>query len=228
MNHPLLFDQSPDMFLVSAGQRRTRIGQIIEELACCLFDLEPVGRGSEVFVPDARQKLDEKLPVEIKASKCGDSLKGRSILYDWRMDKERDLAPRLAYIFMLHNTKGSPHPTLGGFLDSMAQRQQIALVVPGFLVHDWAKHMAPLKKHKSSEKDGKRYGYTRAGYADGYRELALEPFIKASNYTTTATILKWNREFTFSILHHPAGAWTPMSAFLLSKYGPPNKSTKYK
>jgi len=48
----------------------------------------------------------KKQPVEIKSVCVTSKLKGKSVLYDFRLEKDAKHAPRLAYVFACHPSGG--------------------------------------------------------------------------------------------------------------------------
>ena len=57
MKQQLLIDQPPDMWLKGAGQIRTRVGNVVEELVCRIMEWKhkPKGYPDEI-APDAESK----------------------------------------------------------------------------------------------------------------------------------------------------------------------------
>lgn len=202
-----LFDAEPSMKFKGAGHRRTHMGAVIEEVVCGLlgFTRNAPG-GSTKFQPDAVDPLDR--PVEIKSVCVNHKLKGKSVLYDFRLEKERVHAPELAYVFACHPSggKGSAK-SLEVFLDRLTGPLCLA-VVPAWIVRTDALSLCSLRTVKTQTKGGKRAGYKRAGYIDGYRNLEIHRYIRDAEVIETREFKRWGRLFSAAVFFFKPDPWS--------------------
>lgn len=205
MKHPLLIDQPPDMPLAGPGSRRTRIGNAVEELVCRIMGWDRVSPGgSDVYRPDAHTRT--KQPVEIKSVSVNGRLNGKSVIYDWRMEKDRVHAPSLAYAFFCYPDVKSP-ASLAVFLDRLACGPIWLAMVPAWLVREDAMACPPCKAPVM--KGGKRPGWCRAGYADGYRNLSVGQYLRNPGFESETTARVWDRSFSVIVSAPLLDPWIP-------------------
>jgi hypothetical protein len=161
-----LLDVCPVLPVGSPGQLRTSVGTACSELAIRALNLLPIPiNGSYPVNFDAQ---DQKGFYEIKASRGGT----KTVLYNWRLDKEWDYASSLTYLFVIHQSEaGNLWPSLSEFS---------ILRVPFLVVFEEARK-TPLRLPKPCSQP--RWGYTRKGYSQGYRNLSLKPLRKASRFS---------------------------------------------
>lgn len=191
--NPLLFDQPPDFRFKGAGHRRTHMGALIEEVVCALLGLKRNGPGgSGVYQADAHTAVG--FPVEIKSVCINGKDRGKSVLYDFRLEKDSVHAPQLAYVFACHRSTGKGKAkTAAEFLDRLTDSLTLA-IVPGWQVRLDAL-ACPHHAIKTDLRRGKRCGYQRAGYADGYRNLEVQPYLSGHSRALPQAVELWGRTF---------------------------------
>lgn len=197
---PLLFpDHGPDFKFKGAGHRRSHVGAIIEEAVCgvmgwtrCKIDST---RGCVSH--DAEDALGRK--IEIKSVSVSDSLKGKSVLYDFRMKKESMKCPSLLYCFVCRPSKGRGRPSSAKtFLDRMAGAKTTIIIARSGLVHELAfecpHNKAPVRRHRGNK------GYTREGYCEGYRNFPVNHLLDLPHDKVQVSGTLWFREFNFQVI----------------------------
>lgn len=166
-HQPLLLEVFPDFEFKSAASARTHYGKAMEELVCAAMGLVdiPINGNCEINF-DAKSG---RLFYEIKSVRGLPSSK--SVIYDWRIEKEKPYRKRLRYVFGLHCVK---HAKSNQDLWEQLSKGVKLLSVPSAKVHRLALK-EPLRKIKTErlERAGPRDGYSRKGYCEGYRNLKV-------------------------------------------------------
>lgn len=204
-----LIDQPPDQRIRGAGHRRTVIGNLVQELVCRIMGWQHLAvNGRQEFCPDANNPLGQ--PIEIKSSHCTKSGNGKVVIYDWRMAKEIIHAPNLAYAIFCYCAEGKgKSKTTAQFLDRLADCPPVLLLLPSWQVHHVALTECPLNKMKSQRFDNVRNGYTRTGYADGYRNVPTASLHRHTSLLSTITFTCWGRDFTLDV-RRTVNPWAAM------------------
>lgn len=205
MTQQTLFDVEPNMRFRGAGHRRTHMGAVMEEVVCGLLGFTRAKTGGQgAYQPDAHNPND--LPVEIKSVCINSKLKGKSVLYDFRMEKDRVHAPALAYVFACHLSGGKGKAkTMGDFLDRL-EASLVLSIVPAWIVRMDAKQCT-LCTIKSKVTHSKRCGYTREGYSDGYRNLEVHRYIRDAERIEEVEFERWGRRFSAAALYFKPDPW---------------------
>lgn len=209
MSQQDLFDQAPAMKLKGAGHRRSHLGNLVEELVCRAMDWQRLKiDGTKKFCADAANRDD--LPCEVKSVHCSGKMEGKAVIYDWRMKKEAEHAPRMAYAFFCYSAAGQgKSKSLEQFLDRLTESAPTIVLVPSWVVHRQAVSECKLciqKKPKTPQ--GKRPGYARAGYCEGYRNLPVGQFIRNAAGMEVKTFETWGRTFTISLASYTPDPWS--------------------
>lgn len=209
MSQPDLFDQAPTMKLKGAGHRRSHLGNIVEELVCRAMGWQRLKiDGTKKFCADAENS--DKLPCEVKSVHCSAKMEGKAVIYDWRMKKEEEHAPRMAYAFFCYSATGQgKSKSLEQFLDRLTESAPTIVLVPAWVVHRQAVSECKLciqKKPKTPQ--GKRPGYARAGYCEGYRNLPVGAFIRNAAAVELRSFETWGRKFVVSVASYTPDPWS--------------------
>lgn len=207
MTQQTLFDHPPEFKFKGAGHRRTFMGAIMEEVVCGLlgFTRLPTG-GKDVYQPDAKDPQDR--PVEIKSVCINSKNSGKSVLYDFRMEKDRIHAPALAYVFACHMSVGKGKAKNADEFLTRLQHHLTLAIVPAWVVRTDALRDCKLCKIKSKRSGGKRAGYEREGYAEGYRSLPVRPYLNNPQRIEEVTHERWGRVFTSQVLYYHPEPWS--------------------
>lgn len=161
----LLFDVPPRFRLGSNALARNAYGAAAQEIVCAALHLDPIAiNGNCEFCADA-ERIGSGLFFEIKS--C--HRVGKTVIYDWRMKKEARVPVPLNYAILAHNCRKLD--------DGAALLQYFALggleiiELPASVVHECA--AAEPRQAAPASKEDRRCGYSRKGYADGYRNVPL-------------------------------------------------------
>lgn len=164
-DQPLLLHIAPSWRITKNAQARNAYGSVAQEIVCAALKLTPIPiNGNYECCFDAHSARHGYF--EIKSVK---RVGGKVVIYDWRMAKERDAGVELHYAILCHNVRRSDGRELvREFVESGLE----LLVLPAEQVHAVAAAQ-PLQKLMHIEQPGKRCGYNRAGYRDGYRNVPV-------------------------------------------------------
>lgn len=165
----LLFDTPPRFKLGSNALARNAYGAAAQEIVCCALNLAPTAiDGNCEFCPDA-ENLESGIFFEIKSVHRG----GKVVVYDWRMKKEARCGVPLRYAILTHNCRKLKDGDR--LISDFALAGCEIISLPAAVVHDFAA-VEPLQTMKNAKEDNEenpRNGYSRKGYADGYRNLPV-------------------------------------------------------
>lgn len=172
--------------ITSNAQARNAFGTAAQDIVCVGLELQPIQiDGSKTICYDAENWADDFF--EIKSVKKS----GKIVCYDWRMKKEANSGERVFYAIMMHNVSG--YRDGATLVNEMARRGITILLASCALIHRLAL-LEPLNKLKQSVEDsnlprniGKRNGYSRKGYKDGYRNLSVAKLRKLPHHTRLHT-----------------------------------------
>jgi hypothetical protein len=157
-----LLDISPCGPIKSNAHARNAYGSVAQEVACAALGLRAIPiNGAKTTCFDAQ---DDERFYEIKSVRKG----GKLVIYDWRMQKERDAGVPLYYAIVVHNARGAR--SFENLVQALSEGVEI-VVVEASKVHLSA-NKQPLCKLKR-DSNNPRAGYNRKGYKDGYRNVPL-------------------------------------------------------
>jgi hypothetical protein len=184
------FEIAPRFVCNTPGASRVVFGAAAEEIACKVLGLDRIRiNGSFEVNFDAERN---GVFYEIKSTRTAS---GKIVCYNWRMKKEEQF-PGLMYCIVSHNISGANDNVLermaAGCSLLLCDASKIRELINGL----------PEHKHKSEKKNGKRSGYTRPGYIDGYKNLpvsALTSRVRMS-FAVLANIYGIERRVPVSII----------------------------
>jgi hypothetical protein len=142
------------------AEARNAYGSAAMEIVCSALELNPIRINGNFDVCFDAKKGDDF--YEIKSARRG----GKITLYDWRMKKEA-CGVKSFYAILVHNLIGCREDVLS----KMILSSPMIIRVKTDLLHALA-FSSPL--HKIKDGASKYAGYSRAGYADGYRSLSIK------------------------------------------------------
>lgn len=159
------FEIAPRFVCDTPGATRVVYGAAAEEIACGVLGLDRIRINGtfEVNFDAERNGIFN----EIKSTRA---VGGKIVCYDWRMKKEEQF-PALMYCIVLHGIKGS---------DDVLERMSMGCAI---LLCEASKIREliiglPDHRHKAGPTKGKRNGYTRAGYIEGYKNLPVGELVR--------------------------------------------------
>lgn len=155
----------------SNATARNAYGQAAEDIVCAALGLRSIpidGRYDVCF--DAESPTGDF--YEIKS--CHER-RGKVVIYDWRMKKEEAFYANLYYAILLHTIAGER----SDILRKMADKGCAILVLPASDVHAIAA-VQPLNTVKFYSNP--RFGYSRKGYKDGYRNVPIDALLKLADH----------------------------------------------
>ena len=193
-----LFELFADHDFKTPASARTHYGKAMEELVCAAMGLTniPINGNYEINF-DAKQGAAF---FEIKSVR--DLPSSKSVIYDWRIAKEKPHALKLHYIFGLHQVKAArSNADLWDQLEAGGVR---LIVTPAARVHRLALEQ-PLNKIKTERLDAAkpRDGYSRKGYCEGYRNLPVGAISAGRSPLSMKTISVriYDRKIPVKIIH---------------------------
>jgi len=193
-----LFDMpAPDKELVGPGAIRTYQGEYIERIVCRAMGWQRLTVDArQEFCPDA--ETADGTPIEIKSVRVSSTYRGKSVIYDWRMEKEERLAPDLIYVFAGCRSPGGATPTtLSELLDRLARSTIMLALVRAPLVHRKARRQRKRKIERSALEKSPDAGYHRAGYRDGYRNVPVHTWFHYDKHLPKRiAVERYGRTFT--------------------------------
>jgi hypothetical protein len=159
------FEIAPRFVCNTPGASRVVFGAAAEEIACKVLGLDRIRiNGSFEVNFDAERN---GVFYEIKSTRTAS---GKIVCYNWRMKKEEQF-PGLMYCIVSHNISGAND----NVLERMAAGCSLLLCDARKL----RELLIGLPIHKPKLRaDGKRTGYTRPGYIDGYKNLPVGELTK--------------------------------------------------
>lgn len=164
---PFLFRPQYSGSISSDGELRTRMGARIEDVVCRALKITPIkiSNHCKVNFDAGIYYRGKEIFFEIKSLKKHNS----SPLYDFRLKKDVEAVNQcgvpLIYVFCVHNLKScrSQKDITQGLLNSPIQINLLSLDQVIELTD-----ILPIRGIKSE----KGRGYSREGYADGYKNLS--------------------------------------------------------
>lgn len=170
-----LLDVAPSFVIASNAHARNAYGTVAQHLACAALGMSPVPiNGNYAVCFDADRA---GTPYEIKSVHRS----GKLVIYDWRAEKENAF-PALRYALVVHRTRGCRSATA---LLATLHRYLEIWDLPAAAIHN-AALQCPLRRLVHSSPDA-RNGYSRDGYARGYRNVPLASFHPAHSQLITFT-----------------------------------------
>ena len=163
-----LLSVCPDKQIHREGERRTRYGQVVEEVLTTVLPLDNiVNSGSYDAVYDAYWN---GWNCEIKSI----NVNGELIVYDWREKKDIAVVKQgEKLVYLLANHKCHKADSMRSIYEGMAatltdvyvlSQPEVSRLLSG----------RPRRGIKTEIKGNKRHGYNREGYRDGYRTVPMK------------------------------------------------------
>jgi len=162
-----LLDTPPRFRLGSNALARNAYGAAAQEIVCSALKLEGIPiNGNCEFCADAERRETGDF-FEIKSVHRSSKV----VVYDWRMEKEASVSVPLTYAILAHNCRKVRDGA--ALLSAFAAGGLEILELPAREVHRVA-FAEPLQTMKKSAATGNpRNGYSRKGYANGYRNCPV-------------------------------------------------------
>lgn len=174
----LFFKFFKEFDFASPHSATTYYGTAIEQIVCAFMQLNPIKiNGNYKINFDA---FKGELFFEIKSVRKS----GKVVLYDFRMKKEEPYNGNLLYVFGVHKVKNAKSNR--GLWEQLQEKGIELVVTPASKVHKEA-YKQPLNKITTNQ----HMGYNRKGYADGYRNLPVNPFLKSPSFSSTLEIYEF-------------------------------------
>ena len=184
----ILLDVLPSYPMENNAKARNAYGSCAQEIVCAAIKADPIpinGNCEICFDAEARGVF-----YEIKSARAGSKV----CLYDWRIRKEANSEKPLKYAILLHN--------VGAVLESRELWRRMALtsklvILSASTIHRLAME-EPLKNINPLAADrGPRFGYSRRGYAEGYRSVPIKKIMDRCRASRTEDF--WLHDFLFSV-----------------------------
>lgn len=160
-----LFYIPPMLNADSVGGARNAYGIAVQEIVVRQLNLNPIRtNGNFDICLDA-----EKNGTYYEIKSCRKT--GKVVVYKWRLEKEQASGLTIQYVILVHNLKGAR-------TDIFHQLNKAGFVIatlPLALVVELTK-ILPLRKHKNYL--GKRNGYSRKEYRDGYYNIPIKDVLQ--------------------------------------------------
>jgi hypothetical protein len=174
------FDLCPDFAIPSCAVARNAYGNAAQEIVCAALALDPIpitGKADVCFDAVARG-----MHYEIKSVRKGDKM----VVYDWRLRKELGAGVPLQYAILEHGVRGakSSHEMWDQYSDHVLR----CYLLPVALVHEHASKCPLVVPPPPKTDKGKRFGYNRAGYCEGYRNVPVRAF---APFTQPQEFVRW-------------------------------------
>lgn len=187
-----LLSVTPSYHITKNAQARNAYGTVAAEIVCAALSLTPVRiNGSYDACFDAYDDA-AATHYEIKSVKHG----GKVVIYDWRRAKEASVGATLRYAILCHGVKGSDGRLLA---NEMATSKLKLIVLPASDVHA-AAAAQPLRKLLKLALDP-RNGYTRVGYAEGYRNVPVAALLARTTHHSTIQCHYGDLRFAITLCH---------------------------
>lgn len=165
----------PKLRISSNALARNVYGKIAEDVVCAALSLDPIlinGKYDICF--DATK---DNIFYEIKSV----HQKSKVVLYDFRMEKERDSKLPVTYAILCHQIRGARSVT--EVLNGYRANGLILLTAAASIIHGFA-FACELNHLYKKAVTNKRTGYTRKGYNNGYRNLPAQFLVERSTFVT--------------------------------------------
>lgn len=159
-----LLSVAPSFRIVKNAQARNAYGAVAAEIVCAALGLTPIPINGNYEACFDAAKCNHF--YEIKSCKRN----GKVVLYDWRMRKEQKANVDLTYAILCHRVKGSDGLRL---FDEMIDEGLELIVMPAAKVHALALEQSLVIPKAPKTPQAKRFGYNRAGYCEGYRNVPV-------------------------------------------------------
>ncbi len=161
----LLPDLLPDKPLSRNGEARNRYGTAINTVVNALLGLEDIpNAGSHDVCFDSYHRPSSTY-VEVKSLRR----KGKLVVYDWRLEKDKAAGVPLVYVIGVHNCKGAA--SVGAMWHKMRDTLDEVWVFPHAFIEAEALKCEPRAIKTEATASGVRNGYQRPGYRRGYRNI---------------------------------------------------------
>jgi len=160
-----LFELMPKYSADSAGAARVAFGSAAEEIVCSALGLDRIKINGQFECNFDAEK--DGIFYEIKSVRRNS---GKIVAYECRMEKD-SLFDELFYAILTHDISG----VSSDILTRMFATCEI-LLCPAKLIRDLRLNY-PIHIPKIKPERGPRFGYTRAGYVDGYRNIPVSALI---------------------------------------------------
>jgi len=160
-----LFEYFKEFDFETVGSLRTHYGRAAEEIACKYLGIHPIPINGNYEVNFDAFKEDDFF--EIKNVQKN----GKTVLYDFRMEKEKPFLDDLIYIFVIHQVKNAKSNR-----DLWEQMQSKGLTIftcQAKFVHEEA-FKCPLRTMNLNNKSA---GWNRKGYSKGYRNVPIKKLL---------------------------------------------------
>lgn len=157
-----LLEVEPRYNVFNNATARTAYGAAAQEIVCAALQLDPIAINGSCDVCFDAEKHGTF--YEIKSVRAGQKV----VIYNWRMEKESAFSDVLFYAILIHQVSKQRDE----IISKMLQGAEI-LLLPSRAVHEAAKALPSYAPTINPEHAGARHGYTRKGYADGYRNVSV-------------------------------------------------------
>ena len=185
------FDMCPDFQIPSCAVARNAYGQAAQEIVCAALVLDPIPiNGKAVVCFDA---VGRGVLYEIKSVGRG----GKMVLYDWRMAKEEAVAVGAKYAILEHRVVGAKNSQ--DMWDQYSDHELRCYLLPILAVHRAAKQCPLVVPPLAKTDKGKRFGYNRKGYADGYRNVPMKMFVDEVRHEETVRFQIYGRNLEVEV-----------------------------
>ena len=186
------FDHDTIYVGTGGGARRTRIGNLVEDIALGLLRVAPCKKSGGYDCCFDGKHGDTF--YEVKSVRRG----GKVVVYKWRLERDEAAGVPLRYVIAMRNTNLAGAMTVGDTRRALAGDLLSLYVVSARKVHAATKSL-PLNKLKKGHACGGKVGYTRAGYAEGYYNIALPVLTQGLRQVGVARETLWGDEFTAKV-----------------------------
>jgi len=174
-----LLEVPRDRPILGAGSLRNWVGLLCEEIVCAGMGWERLttaGACKGETCPDAVTPLGS--PVEVKSVRVGNTGAGHSTIYDFRLTRDLCNGVDGFYTFVGHSGRLADAHMLSDIFDYLENQLLKVVVVPAEEVRRAARR-APKGFVKRKAGYGKRVGYVREGYRDGFRRVPVGRWMRA-------------------------------------------------
>lgn len=157
-----LLEVEPRYKVFNSASARTAYGAAAQEIVCAALQLDPIAINGNCDICFDAEKHGTF--YEIKSVRSGQKV----VIYNWRMQKEEKFSDVLFYAILLHTVSRQRDE----IISRMVAGAEI-LLLPARVVHEAAKACPTHIPTINPEHASARHGYTRKGYADGYRNVSV-------------------------------------------------------
>lgn len=165
----LLLDTPPRFKITGNATARNAYGRAAQEIVCRALGLDAIaidGTCETCLDAEGRGNFWEIKSVHRT---------GKVVIYDFRMQKEQIAGVPLRYAILIHGVRGCRDG--GRLIAAFADNAPRILSLDAVTVHLVAMRERLTEIKSTALEKGPRFGYTRAGYADGYRSVRLRELI---------------------------------------------------